>query len=77
MESDDTNLTAEQQPTDTDSDGGGTSFLERIACLENELLQKEERILRLRADFENYRKRMQREMPVILTREKEQHNYNG
>ncbi len=45
---------------------------ERIACLEQELQQKEERILRLRADFDNYRKRMQKELSSLLSREKEQ-----
>jgi len=43
----------------------------KIAELEKALKEKEERILRLLADFDNYRKRMEKEMKSTAAREKE------
>lgn len=39
--------------------------------MEKALKEKEERVLRLLADFENYRKRMEKEMESMAMREKE------
>ena len=71
MGSKDTKLTAEQRPDGTDSCVEKASMQEQIECLEQKIAQKEDRILRIRADFENYQKRVQREMPVMISQEKD------
>jgi molecular chaperone GrpE len=43
----------------------------RVSQLETALEDKEEKNLRLRADFDNYRKRMQKDLSSMLCREKE------
>ncbi|HDN50710.1 MAG TPA: nucleotide exchange factor GrpE [Thermoplasmatales archaeon] len=45
---------------------------EKVAELERELSEKQEKVLRLLADFDNYRKRMEKEMDERVRREKEQ-----
>lgn len=44
---------------------------EKVAELEQELSEKQEKILRLLADFDNYRKRMEKELEERVQREKE------
>ncbi|MCD6147331.1 MAG: nucleotide exchange factor GrpE [Thermoplasmata archaeon] len=46
-------------------------YKKRIEELEGELKAKEEKVLRLLADFDNYRKRMEKEMRSAAAREKE------
>ncbi|HHH78143.1 MAG TPA: nucleotide exchange factor GrpE [Thermoplasmatales archaeon] len=46
-------------------------YKKRIEELEGELKEKEGKIIRLLADFDNYRKRMEREMSDVAARERE------
>jgi len=55
------------QPTETEVN----ALRERISELEKELEEKEDRALRLRADFDNYRKRMKKELGTMIFQEKE------
>jgi len=64
MEIEDISTTVNER-TDVDA------LLEQISELEKELEEKEDRDLRLRADFDNYRKRMQKELGTMLSQEKE------
>ena len=46
-------------------------YKKRIEELEGELKEKEGKIIRLLADFDNYRKRMEKEVEITAAREKE------
>lgn len=46
-------------------------YKKRIEELEGKLKEKEEKLLRLLADFDNYRKRMEKEMTGVTARERE------